>query len=162
MLLKRHGVKKPNALKSSWTGAYLAWLRGLSAPHCALGASSALVLASFLRQLDALDEEISKLDHNLLELSQTECYRAQVRVLDEMVGVGPLTAMVFLTEIGDPRRFRNRRLAGKPANRRLFRIGAFAARIGQESRPQGPHHAPGIGAVAGRAVSGILGACKPR
>lgn len=65
-------------------------------------------LASLLRQLEGVEEEIKRLDEALEQLAGSERYAASVGELTKQKGVGLLTAMVFLVEIGDPHRFNNR------------------------------------------------------
>ena len=77
----------------------------------AQGARTAL--ASLLRQIAALEKEIKKLDEAIVALAATDRYRAAAEALvKELTGVAVLTAMVFLTELGDLRRFRNRKKVG--------------------------------------------------
>ncbi len=66
-------------------------------------------LQSLLRVLRGLEQELERLDAHLLRLAETPRYRAPVRALAGMKGVGLMTAMVFLTELGDLSRFANRR-----------------------------------------------------
>jgi len=107
MLLKRNGVEKPEEVGKSWTLADRAWLQGLR-----LKAGAQVWLSSLLRQVDALEEEIAKLDRELVQLAEQERYRGAAQALCGMGGIGVLTAMVFLTEMGDLRRFRNRKQIG--------------------------------------------------
>jgi transposase len=88
MLLKRNRVEKPE------------------------GAGAQVWLSSLLRQVDALEEEIAKLDRELLKLSEQQRYCAAAQALYALGGIGVLTAMVFLTEMGDLRRFGNRKEIG--------------------------------------------------
>jgi transposase len=72
-----------------------------------------IALSSLLRQIACLEEVIKGLDKHIEALSQTERYRLAAEALVVQIkGVGLLTAMVFLTEIGDMRRFSNRRQIG--------------------------------------------------
>ena len=72
-----------------------------------------MALASLLRQIAALEAEIQKLDDVVKTLATTDRYRVAVEALDtQLTGVAVLTAMVFLTELGDLRRFRNRKKVG--------------------------------------------------
>jgi transposase len=111
-LLKRQDVAKPKGLGQGWTARFRAWLRGLTQPGSALGTQSRPVLASLLRQLGALEAEREALDVAVIELAQTERYRDAVRELRQEKGVGVLTAMIFLTEMGNLLRFANRRQVG--------------------------------------------------
>ena len=72
-----------------------------------------VALASLLRRIDALEQEVKELDKAVTALSETDRYRAAAEALcDKLTGVAILSAMVFLTELGDMRRFANRRKVG--------------------------------------------------
>jgi hypothetical protein len=66
-------------------------------------------LASLLRQLRFLEEEQVRLDQQLVSLANAPRYAAAIQEMGKLCGVGALTALVFLTELGDLRRFANRR-----------------------------------------------------
>lgn len=105
-LLRRHGVKHPEEFKSYWTKKHLLWL-GLVAGELDYGAGC--VLLSMLRELKFYLDEASRMDRELFELAGEDRYRERVAALTGIKGVGTLTAMVFLTELGDLSRFGNRR-----------------------------------------------------
>jgi len=107
-LLKQHGVE--GAAAQPWTVAYWGWLELLIAGR--LGGGAAGSLASSVRQVQWLLEEKSRLDQQIMGLSGTSRYAPLVSSLCRHQGVGVLTAMVFLTELGDLRRFSNRREMG--------------------------------------------------
>jgi transposase len=69
-------------------------------------------LASLLRQLAFYEQETKQLDLELASLAYSLCYATAVAALVGLPGVGVLTALVFLTELGDPTRFANRRALG--------------------------------------------------
>ncbi len=103
-LLKRQVIKCPEGLGNPWTKSFMAWLKALELP------SGALVhLRSLIHQYESLNENIKALDKAAEALSKTERYRRQVDAVTEIQGVGTLTAMVYLTELGDLTRFPNRR-----------------------------------------------------
>lgn len=106
-LLKRQGMEKPSWVDGTWTASYRRWLDGLVAEVLSTGASG--TLESLLRQLDWLCGERSSLDASVASLSQTDRYAGLVLALTCEKGVGVLTAMTFLTELGDLTRFSNRR-----------------------------------------------------
>jgi transposase len=112
MLLKRNGLRRPATISKNWTHAYGAWLRGLLRPGSAMAYGSRAALGSLLRQMQAIDEEIARLDAEVESLAETERYAVPARRLMTEKGVGLLTAMVFLAELGDLNRFRNRRQIG--------------------------------------------------
>jgi transposase len=62
-----------------------------------------------VRQLDFLEKEQERLDLAVSSLVDTPRYLEAVREIARLSGVGVLTALVFLTEMGDLRRFANRR-----------------------------------------------------
>ena len=107
MLLKRNHIEKPEGVGTSWTLSDRAWLEGLR-----LAPGAQVWLSSLLRQVDALAEEIGRLDRELEQLAEQERYRAAAQALCGMGGIGVLTALVFLTEMGDLRRFGNRKQIG--------------------------------------------------
>jgi transposase len=107
-LLKRNAVVKPESAGNSWTKRYRKWLSGLVLPS-----GAHIALSSLLRQIDNTEEEISRLDADVERLSKTDRYAEPVKELVEKIkGVGLLTAMVYLTEMGDLSRFSNRKKAG--------------------------------------------------
>jgi transposase len=111
-LLKRNGVKKPSGLGKNWTAPFRAWLRGLSGPNGELRPGARAALRSLLRQMEGMQEEIKILDEEIAELSERVRYLEAAAVVRKRVGVGLLTAMVFLTEMGDLSRFSNRKQVG--------------------------------------------------
>lgn len=112
-LLKRNKTEKPQGVGKAWTISDSRWLRGLADGSNGLAQGARIALASLLRQIAALEDEIKKLDEAIEVLAATERYRAAAEALvEELDGVAVLTAMVFLTEMGDLRRFRNRKKVG--------------------------------------------------
>lgn len=111
-LLKRHSIRKPAGLSKHWTGAFEGWLRGLAGAQSPLTHGAKLALGSLLRQRAALEEERARFDQEVVALAQTLRYADPARALMQLQGVGLLTAMVFLTEMGDLNRFKNRKQVG--------------------------------------------------
>jgi len=111
-LLKRNGLRRPKGLSGSWTNAFAAWLRGLLAPRSPLPQGARVALGSLLRQKAALDEEIARMDREVEALAGTARYARPARALQSVQGVGRLTAMIYLTEMGDLSRFPNRKSVG--------------------------------------------------
>ena len=110
-LLKRNNLRRPPQSGRGWTSSYQRWLRGLAKQEeqSPLRPGARAALASLLRQRESLEQEISQLQQQVLELALSERYCAAFYELLKLKGVGPLTAMVFLTEVGDLRRFQNRK-----------------------------------------------------
>jgi transposase len=111
-LLKRYSFAKPEVAGENWTQKHRAWLRGLVEDRVRLSEGAQAVLASLLRQLEALEEEVKLLEQAVEQLSRQPRYAGVVKELTREKGVGTLTAMTFLTEMGDLARFRNRRQIG--------------------------------------------------
>ena len=107
-LLKRRGVTRPESSGSGWTKRYRGWLQWLTLQE-EQPSGWRQALASLLRQLSACEQELQELDAGIETLAKTPRYVAAVTELNRLTGVGLLTAMVFLSEIGDVRRFANRR-----------------------------------------------------
>jgi len=105
-MLKRRGIAKPAGSGSSWSKRFVVWLRQVAA---SLDAAVTPVLESLIARYELQVAERARLDHAIAKLSQTERYRAACRELRRLPGVGLLSAMTFLTEMGDLHRFHNRR-----------------------------------------------------
>jgi transposase len=113
-LLKRCQLRRGPGLGKGWTKAFRGWLqRELANPQFAdrspLGIGGQAALASLLRQLKFLEDEKEQLDQQVAALACSPHYEARMLELTKLCGVGMLTAIVFLTELGDLGRFANRR-----------------------------------------------------
>jgi transposase len=111
-LLKRNGVRKSGALGGNWTKAHRQWLIGLRDCRTPLRDGARLHLGSLLRQLEAIEREVAALTGSVEKLAQAPRHAPCVKKLQALKAVGPLTAMVFLVEMGDLARFKNRRQVG--------------------------------------------------
>lgn len=107
-LLKQSPERCELPKSKSWSKSQRRWLQDMCR-SAAYPQGFRETLASLLRQLTFLDEELQRVEECLARLAETPRYAAAVQALDELNGVGPLTALVFLTEMGDPGRFANRR-----------------------------------------------------
>jgi transposase len=103
-LLKRHGIKRPEGLGNPWTKSFMAWLAALELPS-----GAQVHLRSLLHHYESLVENVKALDKAVEALSKTDRYTRQVNAVSGIHGVGTLSAMVYLTELGDLSRFPNRR-----------------------------------------------------
>ena len=110
-LLRMHRIKRPEGMKTAWSRKHVTWLRNL-AEGVSLGVGVRTALGSYVRELEFVEEEIRRLDEAVEELAQAPAYRARVKRMTELPGVGVLTAMTFLVELGDVHRFNNRRQVG--------------------------------------------------
>ena len=111
-LLKRNELRRP-VNTSSWTLSFWRWLNELAyLEESPLAAGARRALLTLLRQVGATERERDRLDLALEGLATTDRWRAAVMKLREVKGVGLVTSLVFLTELGDMSRFRNRRQLG--------------------------------------------------
>jgi transposase len=112
MLLKRSGLEKPEGLGSNWMQGHRKWLARLAQEETYLRPGARAALDSLLRQLAALEAEMRRLDRELERLAADARHAPQMERLTALPGIGVLTALVFLTEMGNVLRFRNRRQIG--------------------------------------------------
>lgn len=113
MILKKSRIKRPDGVGKGWTKAYYQWLRSIAdVEEDHLPCGEAIALDSYLRELQWVEQEIQRQDHNIEELSQQKRYALPCQELCKLKGVALLTAMTFLTEMGDMSRFSNRRQIG--------------------------------------------------
>jgi len=111
-LLKRQGLEKPGGMESNWTQAHRIWMKGHVEEGSKLKEGVLRVLKSLMRELEFLEQEALELDRGVAEKAELPRYREAVDALDAMTGIRVLTAMIFLTEMGQMDRFKNRRNVG--------------------------------------------------
>ncbi len=80
-----------------WTGPGRAWLASLALP-----AVSRELVEDDLGLIDALQGRIDRLDWEIRQRARSD---PRVKVLTQLPGVGPFTALVILAEVGDVSRF---------------------------------------------------------
>ena len=93
-VLAGHGHGRP---EGCWTGPGREWLASLELP-----AVSREVIPDALALIDALQQPIDRLDWEVHQHAKAD---PRVKVLTQLPGVGPFTALVLLAEIGDITRF---------------------------------------------------------
>jgi transposase len=84
-----------------WSGPGRAWLASLALPTV-----SREVVEDDLALIDALQERVDRLDWEIRQRARSD---PRVKVLTQLPGVGPFTALVILAEIGDVSRFASAR-----------------------------------------------------
>lgn len=107
-LLKRYGVPTPEWFRKSrnWTKRFVAWLQETAGK---LPDVVGPVLLTLVERFELLNHQITEFDRHLRHLAKTERYRVAAAALRELPGVGLVSSLVFLTEMGDLSRFSNRR-----------------------------------------------------
>jgi transposase len=93
-VLADHGHDRPGGC---WSGPGRAWLASLELP-----AASQEVIEDDLALIDALQVPIDRLDQEVHQHARRD---PRVKVLTQLPGVGPFTALVLLAEIGEVARF---------------------------------------------------------
>lgn len=96
-----HGHSVPQKY-SGWSNALLEWLESAPTGRPSIDVS----LRSLTRMYRDLSREIRALELELAELAKSDTFRESLELLKSIPGVGPITAMTFLTEIGSLERFR--------------------------------------------------------
>ena len=97
-VLADHGHGRP---AGCWSGPGREWLASLELP-----AASREVVDDDLAMIDALEVPIDRLDTEIRQRARSD---PRVRVLTQLPGVGPFTALVILAEVGDVSRFASAR-----------------------------------------------------
>jgi transposase len=87
----------------SWSKVYINWLKELPLEHSSLKRT----LENYLRIGELQREELLSVNRQVRSLSQSDTYRGNYNLLISIPGIGFLTAMTFLTQIGDIRRFKS-------------------------------------------------------
>lgn len=105
-MLKRRGIAKPPWYTTRWSNRFVEWLHETASTLDTVVAS---VLECHIARYELYCTEQKKLDKAIRRLSQTERYEVPCNQLRKLPGIGLLSAITFLTEMGDMFRFRNRR-----------------------------------------------------
>ena len=105
-MMKRYDIAKPSWYTSQWSKRMVVWLRERAAE---LDPVVGVVMESYVDRYELYRDEKTKLEKSIRGLAKTDRYREAHQALRQLPGVGLLTAMTFLTEMGDLERFKNRR-----------------------------------------------------
>ena len=107
-LLKRYNQPLPAFFVKSrnWTKRWVRWLRDQAEQ---MANTVTPVMLALVKRFEMSRDEITDLERHIRHLAKTNRYKTSYKKLTKLTGVGMLTAMTFLTEIGDALRFSNRR-----------------------------------------------------
>jgi transposase len=94
-IVAEHGHDRPAG--GYWTGPGRAWLAALDLP-----AVSRELAEDDLGLIDALQERVDRLDWEIRQRARSD---PRVKVLTQLPGIGPFTALVILAEMGEVSRF---------------------------------------------------------
>lgn len=92
--------------KSHWTTVHMDWLK---IQVNGLKGSLKICFEINLNQLQLMDQSIEAFDEAIELLAETEKYKGKKDALNCFRGISTLTAMTFITEIGDAKRFKHPR-----------------------------------------------------
>ena len=96
--VQTRGFRYPGA--TNWTKAFRAWVNVLS-----LTGADQLTLQAYLHNLEYQEMGIRNLEDQLAEAARQESLRPAVQVLMAFRGIGLITALTVICELGDIRRF---------------------------------------------------------
>jgi len=91
-----------NSQTRSWSNIYINWLKELQVGHESLRQT----LDNYIRIGELQRKELLLVNRQVRILSQTNAYKDNYNLLISLPGIGFLTAMTFLTQIGDIKRFK--------------------------------------------------------
>jgi transposase len=98
-----YDVEVPEEAGAHWSGAFEAWLRGLTLEDSALNR----VLEELRSLYFELDRRVDSLTAELRQMARSSDYAPQVELLSTVPGIGWLTALTLIVEIVDFGRFRD-------------------------------------------------------
>jgi transposase len=101
--LHLHGIRKPLAIKTHWSNAYLCWLESLEFTFD----SDKFTLMQLLKNYHRIREDFIEINQYLRQLSQSKKYIEWYTRLTSLKGIGLITAMTFILEVFDFNRFVN-------------------------------------------------------
>ena len=104
--LQIHGIMYPvefNKTGSHWSRRFIDWLEGIKLEE----QSGTESLQALVRNLKYIRNELLTVSRNIRSLSTHKRYTGAYTRLIELPGIGMLTAMIILTEIGTVSRFKN-------------------------------------------------------
>lgn len=140
-LLRKHGIACDEKL-GSWTKRFRAWLKVVAEGQ---RAGFRFTMQDLLEHLERLESRRLRVDQQIVQMSQQLRYREEYLRLIQIPGVGMISAMSFLTELGDLNRFTNRKALGSyiglvPSS---YESGESSDRKGRITR-HGPYRVRGI------------------
>jgi transposase len=104
-LLFQFGIRIPDSFTTNqtryWSGAYLSWLKELETDQH----SVRTVLDNYLQIGEHQRSDLLYLNRQVRTLSVSERYRENYLLLLSVPGIGVMTAMAFLVQVGDINRF---------------------------------------------------------
>jgi transposase len=106
--LRLYGVEKPSYVGGSWSRSYMSWLKGLEFEGDSEGCLG-FSRDEYVSQYEFLCGRERALRDKLSKLARLSMYRGRLEAICSIKGVGELTALRLLLEVGDCSRFKNSR-----------------------------------------------------
>lgn len=101
-LFMTSGIKIPKENDTSyWTNRYLLWVRNLRTGKASLD----ITIQMIADDVEMLRKRLLLINRKIRELSRTEKYSNDFKILTSTPGIGLITAMTLLTEVGEITRF---------------------------------------------------------
>ncbi len=96
------GVALPDKFSNAnWSKNFLQWLWEIKFEH----SSSRTTLDYMIREAELLRKELLSISNDIRKLMRSKGYKKLYYLLRSITGIGPLTAALLITEIGDMKRF---------------------------------------------------------
>lgn len=96
------GVALPDKFSNSnWSRNFLQWLYAIKFEY----ASNRATLDYMIREAELLRKELLSISNDIRKLMRSAAYKKLYYLLRTITGIGPLTAALLITEIGDMKRF---------------------------------------------------------
>jgi transposase len=96
------GVELPDKFSNSnWSKNFLQWLAEIKFEHN----SSRVTLDYMIREAALLRKELLSISNDIRKLMRSATYKKLYYLLRSITGIGPLTAALLITEIGNMKRF---------------------------------------------------------
>jgi len=89
--------------KDYWSKKFTAWLQSVELPNN----SAKMALDAHLEMAEMFRKKQYSTNKEIRKLSEKEIYKYNYHLLISVPGIGTLTAMIILTELGDIKRFKN-------------------------------------------------------
>lgn len=96
------GIELPDKFSNSnWSKNFLHWLSAIEFEY----SSSRTTLDYMIREAELLRKELLSISNDIRKLMRSKTYKQLYYLLRTITGIGPLTAALLITEIGDMKRF---------------------------------------------------------
>lgn len=107
-LIRFYGIEIPIQFDGRhWSRPFIAWLEQLHRDRSPLGSSCRVALRYRLQELEQVRSRVLELTKALARLARTDRYRPRVELLVSLPGISTLSAMIWLSELVDIKRFKN-------------------------------------------------------